>query len=67
MSIFGYLMADFRESLGKVNKSLDRVKLRQKGDRLYLRATLPPKPGDGHELAMSGVCAELGLEVQSVG
>lgn len=42
-------MADFRESLGKVNKSLDRVKLRQKGDRLYLRATLPPKPGDGFE------------------
>jgi integrase len=40
-------MADFREALGKTNTGLDRVQIRQKGDRLYLRATLPPKPGDG--------------------
>jgi integrase len=40
-------MADFREALGKTNAGLDRVQIRQKGDRLYLRATLPPKPDDG--------------------
>jgi integrase len=40
-------MGDFGEVLGKVNTTLDRVQIRQKGDRLYFRATLPPKPGDG--------------------
>ncbi len=40
-------MADFREDLGKTNAALDKVQIRVKSDRLYLRATLPPKPGDG--------------------
>ncbi len=40
-------MADFGEELGKINKSLDRVQIMQKGDRQYLRAVLPPKSGDG--------------------
>jgi integrase len=40
-------MGDFGEELGKINAVLDRVQIRQKGDRVYLRATLPPKPGDG--------------------
>ncbi|MEG4149432.1 hypothetical protein [Microcoleus sp. Pol12B5] len=40
-------MRDFGEALGKANVALDRVQIRQKGDRLYLRATLPPKPGEG--------------------
>lgn len=42
-------MRDFGEALGKTNTALDRVQIRQKGDRLYLRATLPPKPGDGNK------------------
>lgn len=40
-------MRDFGEELGKVNAGLDRIEIRRKNDRLYLRATLPPKPGDG--------------------
>ncbi len=40
-------MRDFGEALGKANAALDRVQIRQKGDRLYLRATLPPKLGEG--------------------
>lgn len=35
--------------LEKANQALDRVKLRVKGNKLYLRATLPPKPGDGRK------------------
>ncbi|TAG98770.1 MAG: hypothetical protein EAZ18_00405 [Oscillatoriales cyanobacterium] len=42
-------MRDFGEELGRANKSLDKVQIRQKGDRLYLRATLPAKPGDGEK------------------
>ena len=34
-------------TLAKLNAKLDRVKIRQKGSRLYLRATLPPKDGQG--------------------
>lgn len=33
--------------LEDANTKLDRVKIRQKGSRLYLRATLPPKEGHG--------------------
>ncbi|NQE38062.1 hypothetical protein E5S67_05845 [Microcoleus sp. IPMA8] len=40
-------MGDFAEDLGKINDSLDRVQIRSKGKRFYLRATFPPQPGDG--------------------
>ena len=33
--------------LDRLNQKLEKVKIRQKGNRLYLRATLPPKRGDG--------------------
>jgi len=33
--------------LDRLNAKLERVKIRQKGSRLYLRATLPPKSGEG--------------------
>jgi integrase len=33
--------------LKTANAKIDRVKIRQKGDKLYLRATLPCKPGHG--------------------
>ena len=33
--------------LDRLNAKLEKVKIRQKGNRLYLRATLPPKRGDG--------------------
>jgi hypothetical protein len=29
------------------NKKLSRLKIRNKGNKLYLRGTLPPKPSDG--------------------
>lgn len=34
------------DRLRETNETLDRVKIRIKGDRFYLRATLPPKPGE---------------------
>ena len=33
--------------LDKANSKLDRIKIMQRGSRLTLRGTLPPKPGDG--------------------
>ena len=36
-----------KERIDRANQALDRVKIRQHGGRLYLRGTLPPKPGDG--------------------
>lgn len=33
--------------LDRLNAKLEKVKIRQKGNRLYLRATLPPKTGEG--------------------
>lgn len=38
-------VVDYQSELDKVNAKLSRVKLRVKGDRLYLRGTFPPKPG----------------------
>lgn len=35
-------------TLDRLNAKLDRVKIRKTGNRLYLRATLPPKDGQGH-------------------
>jgi integrase len=35
------------EKIKEVNTALSEVSIRRKGNRLYLRATLPPKPGDG--------------------
>ncbi len=40
-------MGKLESALQKANDALDRVTIRQKGGRLYLRATLPPKPDDG--------------------
>ena len=37
----------------RVNQQLERVNLRAQGKRLYLRATLPPKPGDGDRAKQS--------------
>jgi hypothetical protein len=34
-------------NLVKINQQLNKVKISQKGNKLYLRATLPSKPGDG--------------------
>jgi hypothetical protein len=39
-------MRVFGEELGKANKSLDKVQIRQKGDRLYLRATANDFPAE---------------------
>lgn len=36
---------EYTDRLASVNLRLTRVKLRVKGDRLYLRGTFPPKPG----------------------
>ena len=33
--------------IDKANSKLDRIKIMQRGKRLTLRGTLPPKPGDG--------------------
>ncbi|MBP0016051.1 MAG: hypothetical protein J7647_00665 [Cyanobacteria bacterium SBLK] len=38
---------DFQSELDRVNEGLDKVKVRKKSDRLYLRAVLPPKAGSG--------------------
>jgi len=35
------------EKLSKINQKLNKIKLRIKGNRIYLRGTLPPKPQDG--------------------
>jgi hypothetical protein len=35
------------ERIREVNGHLSEVAIRRKGSKLYLRATLPPKPGDG--------------------
>lgn len=35
------------DPIAKANARLDRVKIRQKNNRLYLRATLPAKDGSG--------------------
>jgi integrase len=39
--------SEFLTKLALVNNALDRVTVRAKNGRLYARATLPPKPGDG--------------------
>jgi integrase len=36
-------------NLDKANKKLDRVKILLRGSKLSIRATLPPKPGDGNQ------------------
>ena len=36
-------MAGFESDLDRANKKLDKVQIRQVGQRLYLRATLPDK------------------------
>lgn len=35
------------QEIAKANAKLDRIKIMQRGKRLTLRGTLPPKPGDG--------------------
>ncbi len=60
--------ADFKSQLTSINQGLKRVRLRRKGSRLYLRATLPPKPGDGdrakqYEIATGCNCTPAGLKV----
>jgi len=37
------------ELLAKANRQIERVKLLQRGDRLYIRGRFPPKPGDGDQ------------------
>lgn len=37
---------DASDYLLNINQRLTRVKLRVKGDRIYIRGTFPPKPGD---------------------
>lgn len=37
----------FEERLEEVNNSLARVSIRQRGKKLSIRGTFPPKPGDG--------------------
>ena len=53
-------------SLDAANAKLSRVKLRQKNTRLYMRATLPPKEGDGkwrqQELATGCTATDKGLK-----
>ena len=41
------MAGDFESQLARSNRQLERVRIRIKRKRLYLRATLPPKPGDG--------------------
>lgn len=48
------------------NAKLHRVKIRQKGERLYLRATLPNKDGSGkkqHELATGIPATDKGVKI----
>jgi integrase len=57
--------------LEKINEGLQLVKLRVKGNRFYLRAKLPPKPGDGlgfkrYELATGFPVTEEGLQLARV-
>lgn len=37
----------FQERLGDVNKTFSKVSIRQRGEKLSIRGTFPPKPGDG--------------------
>ena len=54
------------ETIAKLNAKLDKVKIRQKGNRLYLRATLPPKNGDGawkqHEIKTGCPATDQGIK-----
>ncbi len=36
-----------QDKIKRANSKLDRLKIMQRGKRLALRGTLPPKPGDG--------------------
>ena len=59
---------DFQSQLASINQKLERVRLRKKGSRLYMRATLPPKPGDGdrakqYDLSTGCNCTPAGLKV----
>jgi hypothetical protein len=36
-----------QEKIDKANSRLEKIKIMQRGKRLTLRGTLPPKPGDG--------------------
>lgn len=36
-------------NIDKANSKLERIKIMQRGKRLTLRGTLPPKPGDGYK------------------
>jgi integrase len=53
-------------TLDRHNAKLDRVKIRQKGSRLYLRATLPPKNGEGawkqHEIKTGCPATDQGIK-----
>lgn len=58
---------NFRDELDRANSELTLVKVRDKGSRLYLRGTLPPKPGEGQpqrrELATGCVANLAGLKI----
>lgn len=59
---------DFSQRLAEVNEQLHLVKLRAKGDRLYLRGTFPPKPGEGskpkrYEIASGCTATAAGLRI----
>ena len=49
----------------KANQKLDRVAIVKRGKRLILRATLPPKPGDGVKNKQYTIST--GLEATSLG
>ena len=58
---------NFRDELDRANQELTLVKIRDKGSRLYLRGTLPPKPGESNpqrrELAIGCVANLAGLKI----
>ncbi len=38
-----------KDKINKANSKLEKVRIIQRGNTLSLRATLPPKPGDGYK------------------
>jgi hypothetical protein len=58
-------------NLEQANAKIDRVKIRQKRNRLFLRATLPCKPGQGdgtkqYELATGCRNTDQGIKIALV-
>lgn len=51
---------NFEQKLKTINAKLDRVSLRQHKQSLFMRATLPPKPGSGHTRYISWQCRSFG-------